>query len=91
MVGRLTLFSTEDCITPIFIQRTYKHRSDKLWRRDEYPLESKLHEMFLPRETSSLDMDRATGLKVRILMDLIYTHLLLFFTFFTSSTYLPRI
>jgi hypothetical protein len=61
----MTKYTSQDRITPEFVQSIFKNRSDKLWRRDEFPLEERKHEMFLAREKASKD-ESAKAVKDKI-------------------------
>lgn len=55
IVLRITLFQTDECLTPIEIREFFMHRKDKLIKRYNYPLESRVHECFEPGRTLGLE------------------------------------
>mmetsp|Transcript_26582 Transcript_26582/g.52378 ORF Transcript_26582/g.52378 Transcript_26582/m.52378 type:complete len:730 (-) Transcript_26582:206-2395(-) len=54
IVLRITLFQTDECLTPIEIREFFLHRKDKLVQRYNYPLESRVHEIFDPGRQQGL-------------------------------------
>lgn len=48
LVLRVTIYQTDDCITPIEVREFFKARQDKLYKRYTFPLEDRVHEFFEP-------------------------------------------
>lgn len=73
LVLRVTIYQTQDCISPLEVREFFKHRRDNLTRRYTHPMENRTHEFF--------DPGRLHGLKEFVQISDKYR----FFTFYWSS------
>lgn len=67
LVLKITIFETDECISPLEIRETFRHRADMLVQRNTNVVERKEHQMFEPGRPSGLKDFITIGTERRIL------------------------